>query len=455
MPPPGASPHDDFWDQINAELAGGQREPAPPPWPATAGPRAMGDGRPRPAADDPADAAAGAPDAGGTGVARTPWPPAPGGWSAWAPSGAGAPSPGGEAAEPTGPGAEAPGGAQRDPVGSQRDAAAAGPEADEEEEEAAPSPWSIPLTVSDLGDLDEDHDWQPGELPAWANEPDDAIEDDAASDAEDAAADLDESGQEAVGGHDAEDQTAAGQITSDGTAGSAATDEASEPAAPDRAEATALASEPAGPEQPATPADERTGGTGTAAATPDDVAEADGTGAAGTERDEHEAEETSEPAGVAPQPEVAGDDRPGGPGSGQEGTPEAAGSSEPGSGRAATEDASGSAGGGPDGPASAIAGSPPGEATSSPAGEADGSPSGADGGPSGAAADAGTGGSAASLDDEVAIVPGVARYHRTGCILIRFLGDGDLESTTRRQAEAKGCVPCRACEPEKAVPASP
>jgi hypothetical protein len=56
------------------------------------------------------------------------------------------------------------------------------------------------------------------------------------------------------------------------------------------------------------------------------------------------------------------------------------------------------------------------------------------------------------MDDEVAIVPGVARYHRIGCILIRFLGDGDLESVTRREAEAKGCVPCRACEPEKAVP---
>jgi hypothetical protein len=52
--------------------------------------------------------------------------------------------------------------------------------------------------------------------------------------------------------------------------------------------------------------------------------------------------------------------------------------------------------------------------------------------------------------DVVTIVPGVARYHRAGCILIRFLADGDLEQVTRQQAEARGCSPCRACEPEKA-----
>jgi len=49
----------------------------------------------------------------------------------------------------------------------------------------------------------------------------------------------------------------------------------------------------------------------------------------------------------------------------------------------------------------------------------------------------------------VVIVPGVARYHRSGCILIRFLGGDDLEVSTAKEAEAKGCVPCRACEPEK------
>ena len=57
------------------------------------------------------------------------------------------------------------------------------------------------------------------------------------------------------------------------------------------------------------------------------------------------------------------------------------------------------------------------------------------------------------LDDEVVIVPGVARYHRGGCILIRFLGGDDLETSTAREAEANGCVPCRACEPEKPLSA--
>jgi hypothetical protein len=47
------------------------------------------------------------------------------------------------------------------------------------------------------------------------------------------------------------------------------------------------------------------------------------------------------------------------------------------------------------------------------------------------------------------IVPGIARYHRTGCILIRFLGSDDLETTTAQEAAAKGCAPCRACEPDK------
>ena len=58
------------------------------------------------------------------------------------------------------------------------------------------------------------------------------------------------------------------------------------------------------------------------------------------------------------------------------------------------------------------------------------------------------------LDDEVTIVPGVARYHRRGCILIRFLSDGDLEITTRREAEATGLVPCKACQPDKPDPSA-
>jgi hypothetical protein len=70
----------------------------------------------------------------------------------------------------------------------------------------------------------------------------------------------------------------------------------------------------------------------------------------------------------------------------------------------------------------------------------------------GGAGGEGAGADAASqspLDDEVTIVPGVARYHRRGCILIRFLSDGDLETMTRRAAEATGSVPCKACQPDK------
>jgi hypothetical protein len=59
-------------------------------------------------------------------------------------------------------------------------------------------------------------------------------------------------------------------------------------------------------------------------------------------------------------------------------------------------------------------------------------------------------GGAATGDAEVLVVPGIARYHKAGCILIRFLGAEDLETMTRQAAEASGCVPCRACRPDKA-----
>jgi len=55
----------------------------------------------------------------------------------------------------------------------------------------------------------------------------------------------------------------------------------------------------------------------------------------------------------------------------------------------------------------------------------------------------------AAEGNAVVIVPGIARYHRAGCILIRFLGSDDLETATAQEAEAKGCAPCRACEPDK------
>jgi hypothetical protein len=50
---------------------------------------------------------------------------------------------------------------------------------------------------------------------------------------------------------------------------------------------------------------------------------------------------------------------------------------------------------------------------------------------------------------EVTVVPGVARYHRSGCILIRFLGAGDLEIMTRQEAVEAKLVACRACQPDQ------
>jgi hypothetical protein len=103
------------------------------------------------------------------------------------------------------------------------------------------------------------------------------------------------------------------------------------------------------------------------------------------------------------------------------------------------------------------ASAPADEATTSAAGDEDARPAaGPDdpaGGQTGAPPADANGGQAGPLD-VVTIVPGVARYHRTGCILIRFLADGDLETATRQQAEARGCAPCRACEPDKAASGS-
>ena len=49
----------------------------------------------------------------------------------------------------------------------------------------------------------------------------------------------------------------------------------------------------------------------------------------------------------------------------------------------------------------------------------------------------------------VTVVPGVPRYHNASCILIRFMGEGDLETMTLAAARAAGCTPCRACLPDQ------
>jgi hypothetical protein len=53
---------------------------------------------------------------------------------------------------------------------------------------------------------------------------------------------------------------------------------------------------------------------------------------------------------------------------------------------------------------------------------------------------------------QVTVVPGITRYHRSECILIRFLGPEDLETMTIAEAEASGHVPCKACRPEQELP---
>ncbi len=51
-------------------------------------------------------------------------------------------------------------------------------------------------------------------------------------------------------------------------------------------------------------------------------------------------------------------------------------------------------------------------------------------------------------DRAVTVVPGVPRYHRSDCILIRFMGDKDLQRMPAGAAKEAGCTPCRACLPD-------
>jgi hypothetical protein len=46
----------------------------------------------------------------------------------------------------------------------------------------------------------------------------------------------------------------------------------------------------------------------------------------------------------------------------------------------------------------------------------------------------------------VTVVPGVPRYHSSDCILIRFMGDDDLQKMSLEAAKGAGCTPCRACQ---------
>jgi hypothetical protein len=48
--------------------------------------------------------------------------------------------------------------------------------------------------------------------------------------------------------------------------------------------------------------------------------------------------------------------------------------------------------------------------------------------------------------EQVAVVPGVPRYHVEDCILIRFMDDEDVQRMTAEEAEKAGCTPCSACQ---------
>ena len=48
----------------------------------------------------------------------------------------------------------------------------------------------------------------------------------------------------------------------------------------------------------------------------------------------------------------------------------------------------------------------------------------------------------------VTVVPGVPRYHRTDCVLIRFMPEGDVQLLSVTAAKDAGCTPCAACQPE-------
>jgi len=49
----------------------------------------------------------------------------------------------------------------------------------------------------------------------------------------------------------------------------------------------------------------------------------------------------------------------------------------------------------------------------------------------------------------VTVVPGVPRYHNASCMLIRFMGESDLETMTLAAAIQTGLTPCRACLPDQ------
>jgi hypothetical protein len=405
---------------------------------------------------------------------------------------------------------EEPATAEKEPAGAGQEAADAGKEADveaeeaDEEEEAAPSPWSIPLTlVGDVSDLDEEDDAQPagsgavedhgtgkppagGERPAperagsdvWARRSWAGAEEKQAGPAE-------ADGGAGPGKPDEADGAGAGAGRSpwlirpgkDATAGWAGQDAGD--VAPARAGDKADAAEDsagADDDAKATPAgrdgaaDDEAKATGAAGGDGDATSRtAAGTkagAAAGTSAATAGSASGAAPKPAEAEPRTPGDAKP--PSAAPAGKPAPAGrpsatlfrptigtpagatpgsSADPVTGKTARPATRREA----PSPAAAAVGRAP-EAGSGTGKAGPGQAPARDGEKHGATEQdrAGQSGPTRAADgNAVVIVPGIARYHRTGCILIRFLGSDDLETSTAQEAEAKGCAPCRACEPDK------
>jgi hypothetical protein len=399
-PAPSSGVHDDFWDRVSEELdASTQRAPAAPPWAATAGYRAMGADH-TDAPDDAAPHDAAPADEAGPGYGRAETKAAPSmegqRWTAWSPAGsdrtgassagdvpgpadAGAPD---EAAAPGGPA-----------VGSHDSVPDV--EEKEEEEEAVPSPWSIPLSfVGDRDDLEDEDVWH---APAA----------DTANDTEQPEAD------DHLGA-DGEDADRPGKPQRE--------DEVPSPARLDP-----VAEGPGGPDQAQ---DVSASGSAAEPSAASSSSGLSGSGAAAGLPTASSAPGSSASRPVAEAPEADASDASAG----------------------AADDTKSTDGGAAAPSASATT---PADRDHLPAPEPDPSSSAnGDHRPDAAGRPASpAGGDRQPLDEEVTIVPGVARYHRSGCILIRFLGDDDLETSSRREAKAAGCIACRACEPDKPLSA--
>jgi hypothetical protein len=415
LSPHGSGAQDDFWDRVSEELdaASTQHGPTAPPRAAAAESGAVG----TVPGDTEADALAADTPPAVPGMAE----PAPEQssagqrWTAWATAGSGRPT---SSSPPDDVPARAEDGAHdraSGPTGALEPGDHGGmADREEEEEEAAPSPWSIPLTyVGNLDDLEEEDDWS---ATGAERESEGPPADELSAEGDLGAADEVSAGDELAVVGDPDTAQEPGQADSPADAGGPAD-------ADDQGDGSGHRGEPPDEEEadgePAAP----TGAGARTSLTDDDADAGKPAGTRGSGEDEAEAGQAEDqvPTPAAEKPAADSQDEPGDPEPSSDGdrTTEAGGDRTP---SEAGGDRTPSAAGG------------------------DRTPS-ADG----AAASSADGGQA--MDDEVMIVPGVARYHRTGCILIRFLGSEDLETSTRRAAEADGCIPCRACEPDKPLSA--